>query len=856
MRAALDPAASPSTRSWPLQEVAHRRWRRVLLGAVAVASTWVVACERNDGEDRADLKAILEDGDQTLLIRGALSVGGPGGGPVAPLPPGSGRDVDGGTSGSSADGGVADAVPVDGGFAGPDGGVGGPFPQSAQGLWQFDDCNPFRTDLSDSSFSGHTAFRSVSAACTSGIQAQGIAIEHAEDLVYLPDQPGFTFDEGVTVAAWVKPTKLGGVRTIFRKREAGTSTFVLLQNGKDYQFVIRLANGRAAEVSARATVDTFTHVAATYDGRALLLYLNGKLVARTRVNGRLSNGTGPLLMGNDALGRRMDGVLDNVFFDTRPATAEQIVRLDCLPTRSTLLATPSTSLPVPPGTPVDYDVQFANHSCDPVQFQFNAFASNPNILVNPQFDFRAADPGTVAHIPLTVSSSTSVEPDDYPVSIDVFPFSSEFLSTSVTYSVQGTPCSVRSRKELEIKDLSVVEDPVRTAAGGPWTFGKLMENMAPDAAAAPAMVESLLGTWLTDQTVNGFTVAARPAMQDVILGPFPRTATGQLDLGRAPFRLLAIVNRIDLQDLSRQSAGEGRFVFGVLDPAGNPLQMTMILEYNIPASSAKEVADLANAWHALSSLPFPSEQYNAALQAITDRFTGRNGAPGRVNGSAIGQVRANDFFTLGEWEFREFHLSAETGTLRPATVALTPDRRFNGTQTLADYINANESSILTQTHTVPASFADQPFQGGSLITDFFVWQAPGVNPEAREKFALNTCNGCHTTSLETNVFVFQVSPRSRGQESTLSPFLQGTQTFDPFANVTRVFNELGRRGRILHGLVCPNDPLPPPPPDTLPGNGLDGGIADGGGGSGGAGGSFGDAATPVPTMPPPPPFRP
>jgi Concanavalin A-like lectin/glucanases superfamily len=860
MKAAPDALASRSTRFWPQKSV-DRRWHRAFLSAIAVAFTGLVACQSNDGEERADLNAILEDGDLNLVIRGPLSVGGTGGAGAG----GSGPIDGGGPGGGTPDAGVAGAVGTDGPFPGPgggpgrgdggfgdDGGIRQPFPQFVQGLWQFDDCNSFRTDLNDSSFNFHPAFRSVSAACTTGIQAQGIAIDEADDLVYVPDQPSFTFDSGVTVAAWVNPTRLGGVRTIFRKRENGTSTFVLLQNGKDYQFVIRLTNGRAAEVRARATLDTFTHVAATYDGNDLRLYLNGSLAAHTRVNGRLSNGAGPLLMGNDARGRRIDGVLDNVLFDTQPATPEQILRLNCLPRPSTLVATPVASGLVPPGTPVDYDVQFTNNSCDPQQLQFNAFGPNPSLLVNPSFDFRTADPGATAHIQLTVSSSPDIEPDDYPISISVFSFQGEFLSTSVLYSVQGTPCSVRSRRELEIRDLSVVEDPVRTAPGGAWTFGKLMEDMAPSAAAAPAMVESLLGTWLTDQSVNGFRVAARPGMQDLILGPFPRTASGELDLGRAPFRLLAIVNRIDLQDVSRQSAGEGRFVFGVLDSGGNPLSLTMILEYNIPAASAQDVTDLANAWHGLSSLPFPSEQYNAALQAITDRFAGRNVAPGRVNGNAIGQVRTNDFFTLGEWEFREFHLSAATGTLTPATLALTPDRSFNGTQTLTDYINANEPSILTQTHTVPETFAGQPFQAGSMITDFFVWQAPGVNPEARAKFALNTCNGCHTNPLESNVFVFQVSPRSQGQESSLSPFLLGTQTFDGFANVIRVFNELGRRGRILHGLVCPNDPLPPPPPDTIPVNNPDGGAGDAGmGGSDGGSGGSRDA---IVRPPPPRPF--
>jgi hypothetical protein len=212
-----------------------------------------------------------------------------------------------------------------------------------------------------------------------------------------------------------------------------------------------------------------------------------------------------------------------------------------------------------------------------------------------------------------------------------------------------------------------------------------------------------------------------------------------------------------------------------------------------------------------------------------------------VNGSALGQLRSNDFFTLGEWEFREFHLSAMTGMLQPVGVALTPDASLNNTTVLADYINANEAAILAEKHTVPPTFEGQPFQGGSMITNFFTWNAPCVSPEAREKFARNTCNGCHTAPLETNTFVFQVNPRSKGQESSLSPFLLGTQVLDFQAGVIRNFNELGRRGRILHDLVCPNDPLPPPPPDTTPIGGGTGGVGVGGKGGGvtGSGGTFG-----------------
>ena len=53
--------------------------------------------------------------------------------------------------------------------------------------------------------------------------------------------------------------------------------------------------------------------------------------------------------------------------------------------------------------------------------------------------------------------------------------------------------------------------------------------------------------------------------------------------------------------------------------------------------------------------------------------------------------------------------------------------------------------------------------------------------------------------------------------------------FDPFANVLRNFNELARRGRVLHDIVCPDEQLPPLPPDEVPlPGGPDGGMGAGG----------------------------
>ena len=140
--------------------------------------------------------------------------------------------------------------------------------------------------------------------------------------------------------------------------------------------------------------------------------------------------------------------------------------------------------------------------------------------------------------------------------------------------------------------------------------------------------------------------------------------------------------------------------------------------------------------------------------------------------------------------------------LAPATVKLTPDPSFNFTSTLADYVNENEAAILLEQHDVPESFQGNPFLGSHVENDLNGWFAEGIdNPEARFKFSLNTCNGCHS-GVETNTGFLQISPRDIGNEAFLSPFLTGTTTFDAVTGEPRVLNDLRRRRLDLQSIVC------------------------------------------------------
>jgi hypothetical protein len=368
--------------------------------------------------------------------------------------------------------------------------------------------------------------------------------------------------------------------------------------------------------------------------------------------------------------------------------------------------------------------------------------------------------------------------------------------------------SIVVENELFIRDLAIVEDPVRTrwsgngsngAADGAWHFGKLMAAMAGQQDASE-FVRSWLAHWSTDQTVNGFTAAARPRIGELLLDAWPKDHRGKLDLSKAPLRLLAIVNRMDLRKLAEHNAGEGRFVFGVLDSQGFPQPFTVILEYKLIAHNSNDAKRWLRDWHALGRLPLGSEQYKVALQRITDAFAGRGVAVGHQNGSAISQVRTNEIALAGPWELREFHLGSDM-KLHEETVALTPDRSFENTDDLARFINRNEADIIAERHDLPLQQDGRALRANSITNNIDVWTAPGVNNnEARHKLSLNTCNGCH--GAETNTGFLHVNNRMADQQAFLSPFMTGVDVNDPVSGQTRHFDELGRRRDDLRSLLC------------------------------------------------------
>ncbi|MGO1070293.1 hypothetical protein [Lysobacter sp. CA199] len=366
---------------------------------------------------------------------------------------------------------------------------------------------------------------------------------------------------------------------------------------------------------------------------------------------------------------------------------------------------------------------------------------------------------------------------------------------------------VRPERSLMVVSPDVVEDPIRTFdactnAGNPngaWTFNRLMTNMAnqPLTGVDPSdFVENWLRTWGTSTSVNTFPVPARTQVINQVLNTWPRLTSGKLDLARSPMRLLAIVNRVDLRTNSAYgggSAGEGRFVFGVIrrNTNGSCTQhrFTVILEYGVPINGCPAVRSYAQQWGNLGTMVLGSPSYNSALQALTDQFTSANAAPRKPNASAINQIRTNEFLQ-NPWELREFNIVRGSNQLSIVPAKQTPHHSFNNSTTtslLATFINNNQAAVLAEQHVVPLSYLGTPFLTGSSLNPSpqQAWRHPAIaNNDARNKFSLNTCDACHGRETQTGSFL-HVAPRSSGAQAALSQFLIGNQPGASLATPTQ-----------------------------------------------------------------------
>ena len=132
----------------------------------------------------------------------------------------------------------------------------------------------------------------------------------------------------MTLEAWVRPTALGGMwRTVLFKEQASHMTYALYANtatdrptGQAYAGGQRDARGPSA-----LPVGAWTHLAVTYDGSTVRLFVNGTEAADQAADGPMTVSTGPLKIGGNAVWPEwFSGLIDDVRVYNRPLSTAEI----------------------------------------------------------------------------------------------------------------------------------------------------------------------------------------------------------------------------------------------------------------------------------------------------------------------------------------------------------------------------------------------------------------------------------------------------------------------------------------------------------------------------------------------------
>jgi hypothetical protein len=143
---------------------------------------------------------------------------------------------------------------------------------------------------------------------------------HGASYVEIPDAPALAQATALTIEAWLFATALGG--RVLDKNSAGGSDGYMLDTHKNKA---RMIIGKTS-VSSPADLPTgvWTHVAGTYDGAVVSVFVNGALAASTPRTGPIPTSPVPVRIGADSAGKnRFAGLLDEVvLYDRALSEAE------------------------------------------------------------------------------------------------------------------------------------------------------------------------------------------------------------------------------------------------------------------------------------------------------------------------------------------------------------------------------------------------------------------------------------------------------------------------------------------------------------------------------------------------------
>ena len=208
------------------------------------------------------------------------------------------------------------------------------------------------TTVTDASVYGNTGTINGASWTSQGRFGSALNFNGAGNWVTVNDSEALDLTTGMTLEAWAYPTAATGTWTTIALKEAPPNALAYMMQADPSNhpsaYISTNAGGLQGVIGPQTLpLNTWTHLAATYDGAMLSLYVNGTVVASTFVSGNILTSGGPLRFGGTSIwGEYFAGTIDELRLYNR-ALSETEIQADM----KTPIIVP-TPTPTPSPTPM------------------------------------------------------------------------------------------------------------------------------------------------------------------------------------------------------------------------------------------------------------------------------------------------------------------------------------------------------------------------------------------------------------------------------------------------------------------------------------------------------------------------
>ncbi len=187
----------------------------------------------------------------------------------------------------------------------------------------------YRSTVSGGTCSTTTNVSTISLAKAAGDFGAALNFDGTDDVVTVPNNAALNISGNISVEAWIKPTTNSNIQNVISKSSQAQNTGYIFprtdDNWANFSGYLHIGNVWRSILYPYPTDGLFHHVAMTYDGSNIKLYLDGNLVKTQAQTGTIATNTNSLAFGNQpGFSEFFKGNLDEARIWNAALTADQI----------------------------------------------------------------------------------------------------------------------------------------------------------------------------------------------------------------------------------------------------------------------------------------------------------------------------------------------------------------------------------------------------------------------------------------------------------------------------------------------------------------------------------------------------